>query len=106
MDVGHIAYWELFPTIDHVDPVSKGGLDNEENWICCSMLTNSIKGNWTLEQLQWKLLPSGNLEEWDGMIHWFIQQVESDRSLLNNAYIKTWFNAAKDTLHKHHSMPS
>ena len=45
MTEGHIAYWELFPTIDHVIPVARGGADSEENWVCCSMLTNSIKSN-------------------------------------------------------------
>ena len=56
MSEGHMAYWELFPTIDHILPVARGGLDSEENLVCCSMLTNSIKSNWTLEQLQWQLL--------------------------------------------------
>ena len=96
MDLGHMAYWELFPTIDHVLPVARGGEDSKDNWVCCSMLTNSIKSNWTLEQLQWELLPSGSFQNWDGMITWFINQVETDRSLLNVAYIKRWFNAAKE----------
>ena len=30
----HIAYWELVPTIDHREPVSRGGEDKEENWVC------------------------------------------------------------------------
>jgi hypothetical protein len=99
MDLGHIAYWELFPTIDHVVPVARGGPDSENNWVCCSMLTNSIKSNWTLEQLQWELLPPGSWEEWDGMMPWFIQQVERDQNLLNIAYIKRWFYAARETMH-------
>lgn len=98
MSVGHIAYWDLFPTIDHLLPVAKGGADIESNWMTCSMLTNSIKSNWTLDQLQWKQLPVGNPQDWDGMIYWFIKQVERDNNLLNNKYIKTWFNAAKEVL--------
>jgi len=62
MTEGHLAYWELFPTIDHVKPVARGGADSEDNWVCCSMLTNSIKSNWTLEQLQWELLPPGDVK--------------------------------------------
>ena len=95
MTEGHIAYWEIFPTIDHIQPVTRGGADSEENWVCCSMLTNSIKSNWTLEQLQWKLLPPGKIQEWDGMMNWFVKQVNSDSSLLQNPYLKTWFNASK-----------
>lgn len=94
MSEGHIVFWELFPTIDHLVPVARGGKDEESNWVCCSMLTNSIKSNWTLEQLQWELFPKGDLENWDGMFTWFIEQVESDEKLLKHAYIKNWFNAA------------
>ncbi len=96
MDEGHMAYWELFPTIDHVIPVAKGGADNESNWVCCSMLTNSIKSSWTLDQLQWKLLPPGDIEKWDGMFPWLLRQVECDRQLLDVPYIKSWFYAAKE----------
>ena len=56
-----MAYWGLFPTIDHIVPIARGGLDGEENLVCCSMLTNNIKTNWTLEQLQWQLYPPGHV---------------------------------------------
>lgn len=95
MTEGHLAYWELFPTIDHVQPVARGGIDTEENWVCCSMLTNSIKSNWTLEQLQWKLLHPGDIKEWDGMMNWFLNQIAKDASLLQIPYLKTWWSAAK-----------
>lgn len=96
MTEGHIAYWELFPTIDHIVPVAIGGADSVENWVCCSMLTNSIKSNWTIEQLQWQLIPPGNITEWDGMMNWFVQQVSSDLSILENSYIKRWYGAATE----------
>lgn len=98
MSEGHLAYWEIFPTIDHIVPVARGGADSEANWVCCSMLTNSIKSNWTLEQLQWQLLPPGNLSEWDGMIGWFVQQVLADPGVLKNAYIKRWLGAAAELM--------
>lgn len=99
MTEGHVAYWELFPTIDHVVPVARGGVDSEENWVCCSMLTNSIKSNWTLEQLQWQLVPTGDLAEWDGMVGWFLRQVSADPVVLENAYIKRWHGAALEVMH-------
>lgn len=100
MDKGHMAYWELFPTIDHIIPITLGGADSIENWACCSMLTNSIKSNWTLKQLQWELLSPGNIGEWDGMIIWFINQVKANQNLLKNNYIKRWFNAANEIVNK------
>jgi hypothetical protein len=32
----HPAYWELFPTIDHVVPVARGGADDETNIVTTS----------------------------------------------------------------------
>ncbi|MBC7899693.1 MAG: HNH endonuclease [Saprospiraceae bacterium] len=92
---GHFACWELFPTIDHIQPVTRGGIDEEANWVCCSMLTNSIKSNWTLEQLQWRLLPPGNINVWDGTINWFLNQIDNDSDLLQIPFLKTWWSAAK-----------
>lgn len=43
MTEGHFAYWEIFPSIDHVIPIATGGVDAEENWATTSMLNNSIK---------------------------------------------------------------
>ena len=68
MTEGHMAYWELFPTIDHKHSVSKAGKDSEENWRTCSMLTNAIKSHWTLEHLGWEELPVGDIALWDGML--------------------------------------
>jgi hypothetical protein len=99
MSEGHLAYWELFPTIDHIVPVARGGADSVENWVCCSMLTNSIKSNWTLEQLQWRLLPEGDFVQWDGMVGWFLRQVRADPAVLENAYIKAWHAAAAGLMH-------
>lgn len=95
MSVGHIAYWQLFPTIDHIYPVARGGKDEETNWVCCSMLSNSIKSNWTLEELEWELLPPGNRADWDGMLGWYIEQVEANNTFLSKQYFKIWYNAAK-----------
>lgn len=98
MDRGHIAYWELFPTIDHVVPVARGGVDEHSNWVCCSMLTNGIKANWLLEELRWQLLPPGNLSEWDGMIGWFVEQVERESGALDDPYIQRWYSASKEAI--------
>ena len=32
----HIAFWELFPTVDHLVPVSRGGPDDKSNWVTAS----------------------------------------------------------------------
>lgn len=90
MDNCHIAYWELIPTIDHIFPVALGGIDGGKNYATTSMMHNLIKNNWTLEQLQWKLHAPGNISEWNGLTDLFITLVNSNKQLLNDAYIKRW----------------
>lgn len=90
----HEAYWELSPTIDHIVPVARGGVDSETNWVTTSMRRNSAKSNSTLEQLGWTLLPPGNIEHWDGLMGWFLDQVRSEPSLLDNSHLRRWHTAA------------
>jgi hypothetical protein len=90
----HPAYWELFPTIDHVLPLTRGGADREANWITTSMLRNAAKAHWTLEELGWSLWPSGSLAEWDGLTRLFLEFINSDRSLLEDRYLRRWHTAA------------
>ena len=66
-DECHMAYWDLQPTVDHIYPVSLGGKDTSENWATTSMVNNSIKNNFTLEQLGWTLKDKGDIQNWDGL---------------------------------------
>ena len=95
MEECHNVYWELVPTVDHIYPAALGGEDSEENWATTSMLHNSIKSNWTLEQLQWKLYGAGDYEEWDGLTALFVELVDADSSLLRDGYIKKWYKLSK-----------
>jgi len=90
----HVAYWELSATVDHVVPVARGGRDDETNWVCTSMLRNGVKSNWTLDELGWDLLPPGNLEEWDGLLGWFLRITNSHKDVLRHPYIRRWHAAA------------
>jgi 5-methylcytosine-specific restriction endonuclease McrA len=91
----HFAYWQLLPTIDHVVPVTRGGEDNESNWVCTSQLRNSIKSNWVLEELGWKLHEPGDLKEWDGLLNWFMLYVDAHPEVMEDKYIHSWHSAAK-----------
>jgi hypothetical protein len=90
----HPAYWELFPTIDHVLPIARGGADSETNWVTTSMLRNAGKANWTLEELGWSLYPPGSLADWDGFTRLFLEFINSDRSVLEDRYLRRWHTAA------------
>ena len=69
----HMIYWELCPTVDHLIPVARGGQDNYLNWVTTSMIRNSAKSNWTMEEIGWKLHDKGQLDNWDGLVNYFIE---------------------------------
>jgi len=91
----HRGYYELAPTLDHLVPITRGGKDEEQNWVTTSMLHNAVKGNWTLEELGWSLLPPGKLSEWDGLLQTFIEMVEAKQSLMEQKYFKAQYRLAK-----------
>lgn len=98
----HIAYYELMPTVDHVIPVARGGLDDESNWVTTSMLRNSVKSNWTLGELGWHLMPSGDLNNWDGLIQLYVRLFETlskdQTSLSQEKGLLNWYKIAKKIL--------
>lgn len=97
-DECHIAYWDYQPTVDHIYPVSLGGEDSQENWATTSMVNNSAKSNFTLEQLGWTLKDKGDIKDWDGLSKIFIELVEKDTSLLKVGRIKSYYVATKEIM--------
>ncbi|MGN1443513.1 MAG: HNH endonuclease [Acutalibacteraceae bacterium] len=91
----HIAFWELIPTIDHIYPIAKGGHDDKENRVTTSMKNNSIKSNYTIDEINWELYPKGNLIDWDGLTSLFVEIVNKDKELLKDNYIRNWYNISK-----------
>ena len=94
-DLTHPAYWELGATIDHVVPVSRGGKDDESNWVTSSMARNFAKMNSTLEELGWALLPPGDVREWDGLLSWFVLHAEAHPEVCATGSMRQWHRAAK-----------
>jgi len=90
----HPAVWDLYPTIDHIVPVARGGADEESNVVTTSMLRNSAKGNWLLEELRWPLERAPVVAGWDGLVGWF-KTAHSCYSLLRqDAMVQQWHLAA------------
>lgn len=90
MSETHMIYWELFPTIDHLIPIARGGQDSEDNWITTSMIRNSAKSNWTIEEIGWKLHDKGQLNNWDGLINYFIDLTNINQDYVKDNYVKDW----------------
>lgn len=90
----HAAYWELTPTLDHVEPIARGGKDIEENIVATSMMNNSIKSNWLLSEMNgWHLHRPGDVENWDGLSAVFLKLAETHPSLLDNQTIRSYHRA-------------
>ena len=94
-DECHQAWWNLFPSIDHIVPIAFGGTNDEENLVCTSMKKNLAKSTSTLEEIGWKIYPAGNLQDWDGLFSWFMNYVEKNPELLQNNDIKNWYKAGQ-----------
>lgn len=94
LDECHEIFWDLSPSIDHVEPLTRGGDDRLENWVTTSWGKNTQKSNMSLAQLGWTLHPAGRLDEWDGYLGWFIGQMEAPSPLVTSSYLKRWYRAA------------
>ena len=94
----HPAYWELTATVDHLEAASRGGADDESNWVTTSMARNSAKGNYSLEDLGWSLQPPGDISEWDGLMRWFVEYTEDRPETIVDASMKKWRDAAVSVL--------
>jgi hypothetical protein len=98
MSESHTAYWELFSTVDHVGPVARGGVDDETDWVSTSMIRNSAKSGWLLEELGWRLQEPGNLDEWDGLTSWFLDYCDNHPSVMEHQYLASWHRVARQTM--------
>ena len=89
MTESHIVDYALFPTIDHVLPIARGGSNHADHWGTTSMVLNSAKANFTLDELRWTLLPPGDPARWDGLLHCFLEIISHSPEHLADNYVKT-----------------
>src|SRR6185295_1085945 len=94
-DCTHPAYWEVGATVDHLVPVVAGGSDASENLVTTSMALNSVKQNWSLEHLGWKLVSPGRLCDWDGGLLWFLQFTAGHPDVVMGSTMQQWQRAAR-----------
>ena len=102
-EVCHMAYWDYTPTIDHIDPISRGGKDDKSNWTTTSMKGNLAKSNYTMEQLNFHLYSPGDIHEWDGLSKLFIEIVDKNPELKQLSGIKDWYGPTKRIMEQHYT---
>ena len=93
--VGHPWYWELYPTVDHID---SAGADAPKNWVTTSMMRNLVKSNASLNEHGLILLPPSIDTQWDGLIQWYVDYLSERSELRKVAFLRQWHNAARTAL--------
>lgn len=94
----HIAYWEMFPTYDHIIPIARGGKDEPNNIVTTSQMINSSKSGFLVEEIGLTILSPGKISDWDGMIHWYLDYVNNHTISLNDSSFKAWHQALQKCL--------
>lgn len=92
-DGTHFAFYELWPVLDHVVPITRGGTNDDDNFVTTSAVRNSAKAHFSLKELGWSLLPPAPNNDWDGLCGWFAEATARDPTLLNDPTIKKWRDA-------------
>jgi len=101
-EFAHDAYWTHFASLEHIEPTSIGGRDEEDNWITTSMARNQVRSRYPLESLGWTIRPREPLLEWDGGLHQFLNIIDQHPELRDHAdwgaYIGRWERTTKTVL--------
>ena len=58
------------------------------------MARNSAKLHWTLDDLGWHLHPPGRMDDWDGLIAWFVTFTAKRPDTLVTSSLRDWRRAA------------
>lgn len=67
----HPAIASRSATLDHVLAWTLGGDNQPANLVCACWICNRVKGDLTLEQLGWELLPIPMETSWDGLTRFY-----------------------------------
>lgn len=89
--VTHPAVISRSPAVDHVVPVAAGGDSCDDNLVTACTPCNSIKADFSLEQLGWRLQPIRDTD-WDGLIR-FYPRLWNDAGRPKPSYHLSWLQA-------------
>lgn len=67
----HPAIASRSATLDHILAWTLGGGNEPANLVCACWICNRVKGDLTVEQLGWELLPIPTETSWDGLTRFY-----------------------------------
>jgi hypothetical protein len=88
------VWWDLWPTVDHLQPRARGGTNEAHNLACVSWWRNAAKADRTLDETGWILQPPGDPHTWDGLLGWFVDRVRRYPDLADDAMVRRYLRAA------------
>ena len=62
------------------------------------MKNNSIKSNYSIDEIHRTLHPKGKLADWDGLTNVLLQLVDKDKARLKDSYIKSRYTVSVSCL--------
>jgi hypothetical protein len=94
----HLAFWRDLASCDHLVPIARFGKSEESNLVTACYMCNSIKQNWTIEELGWELQPILQDDPWDGLSNRFPALLEACELRFPAAripYFRNWLRALR-----------
>jgi 5-methylcytosine-specific restriction endonuclease McrA len=67
----HPAIVARSATIDHKQPLAGNGTNDPDNLVCACWVCNRIKGDLSLEQIRWEVMPISGDSDWDGLTRYY-----------------------------------
>jgi len=62
----HIVYWTHSTSLEHLRPLARSGADDESNFVTSCYACNSARGDYLLEEVEWRLREPDGASDWDG----------------------------------------
>jgi len=87
-----MVFFKLSTSLDHKQPVTRGGTQEPKNLVTACWLCNSMKQNYALEELEWDLLARPT-DPWDGLSG--VLEAIVEHQSLTKGYYRTWIRALR-----------
>ena len=99
----HWIYWRLWPTVEHLDPVARGGHNDDlARLVTTSQMVNSARGPWAADEVPEKIrieridAEVARGRRWDGMMVWFVEHVSRcPERFKGDGTLLAWHKAAR-----------
>jgi hypothetical protein len=93
----HLAFWRDTASCDHIVPIARQGSSEPDNLVTACYMSNSIKQNWSVEDLGWEAMPVP-VFDWDGLAFWYpalLERVRVECPKARTQYFENWLKVVR-----------